>query len=107
MPVRKLFKTPTLGGAVFWADIAKHEGWRIQYNQTLDSLSPLKPYRLLDPDDYLIASADEAVELQEAIGELAEQYAKRDPAIDFNTVCGIMSVLVGAAVKAATKEKNA
>ena len=94
MTVRKLFKTPTLGGLIFWTDIAVHEGWRIQYNSTLDSCSPLKPYRLLDPDDYLIASADKASELQDALEDLAEQYSRRAPAVDYDTVACILAVLI-------------
>ncbi|MCC5877215.1 MAG: hypothetical protein JJU11_13420, partial [Candidatus Sumerlaeia bacterium] len=50
MGVRKLPGTPTVGGLLFWKYIATIDGWRIQYNKTLDKASPLNPYRLLGPD---------------------------------------------------------
>lgn len=73
MPKRDLFKTPTLGGKVFWSNQHEYKNWKIQYNKTLDSLSPLKPYRLLDSKDRLIASADSKEELLEALPEMIKQ----------------------------------
>ena len=62
MAIRKLYGTATLGGRVFWTEVASHQGWRVQYNETLDKASPLKAYRLLDPRGHLWASADDANE---------------------------------------------
>ena len=76
MPKRDLFKTPTLGGKVFWSNQHEYKNWKVQYNKTLDSLSPLKPYRLLDPKDRLIASADSKEELLEALPEMIKQVQK-------------------------------
>ena len=73
MSKRDLFKTPTLGGKVFWTDEHEYRNWRIQYNKTLDSFSPLKPFRLLDPQDRLIASADKKEELLDALPEIIKQ----------------------------------
>ena len=36
---------PTLGGEVFWTDIASHKGWRVQKNNVFGNC------RILDPDD--------------------------------------------------------
>lgn len=49
MSIRRLWGTGTVDAGVFWEDKVNENGWRIQYNKTLDSFSPLKPYRLLDP----------------------------------------------------------
>ena len=48
MSIRRLWGTGTVDAGVFWEDKVNENGWRIQYNKTLDSFSPLKPYRLLD-----------------------------------------------------------
>lgn len=74
MSIRKLLKTPTLGGKVFWTDKYEYQGWRIQYNSTLDSIAPLKPYRLLNPSDHLVASADSVEELVEALSDFIAEY---------------------------------
>ena len=36
---------PTLGGEVFWTDIASYNGWRVQKNNVFGNC------RILDPDD--------------------------------------------------------
>ena len=82
MTINRQLKTPTLGGKVFWTDKHEYQGWRIQYNPTLDTITPLKPYRLLNPKDRLIASADSVEELvgvlpdfiAESQTELVNQY---------------------------------
>ncbi len=79
MAIRKLFGTPTLDACIFWSEIANEGGWRVQYNRTLDSYSPLKPFRLLDPDSYLWASADSAEELAEAMPKLIEEFSQKSP----------------------------
>ena len=72
MSVRKLGKSKTGGGSVFWTDKYEYHGWRIQYNKTLDNLSPLKPYRLLDSRDRLMASGDSEEDLVETLPVLME-----------------------------------
>ena len=74
MSIRKGPNTPTLGGKVFWTDKHEYQGWRIQYNSTLDSITPLKPYRLLDPQDRLIASGDSVEELLKALPNFIAEY---------------------------------
>lgn len=79
MAIRKLFGTPTIDAEVFWREIVNQDGWRVQYNRTLDKRSPLKPFRLLDPDSYLWASADSAEELAEAMPQLIQEFGERNP----------------------------
>lgn len=79
MSIRKLFGTPTVDAQVFWTQLVNEDGWRVQYNQTLDKFSPLKPYRLLDPDGYLWASADSATELADAMPQLIRDFAEKNP----------------------------
>ena len=76
MPIRKLPGTPTVNAGVFWTEIVNLEGWKVQYNKTLDKYSPLKPCRLLGPDDVLWASADSPEELQEALTNLMEEIGR-------------------------------
>ena len=40
---------PTMGGAVFWNDLAEFKGWRVQENQITHHC------RVLDPDDIRVA----------------------------------------------------
>ena len=91
--VRNLPKLPTAGGRVFWSDVAEGDGWRIQYNRLLEKASPLKPFRLLDPQDYLCASADSAEELVAALPRLVAEYSVRSPAIGSDQVARILSAL--------------
>jgi len=79
MSIRKLFGTATIDAGVFWTEIVNQNGWRVQYNRTLDKHSPLKPYRLLDPDKHLWASADTAEELAEAMPQLIQEFGERNP----------------------------
>jgi hypothetical protein len=78
MTIRKLFGTATADMGVFWEDKVNHEGWRIQYNKTLDVASPLKPFRLLDPKGHLWASADELKELAEALPTLCTEFSAKE-----------------------------
>ena len=80
MTVRKLYGTPTLTErAVFWDTIANEEGWRIQFNKALKATKTLKPFRLLDPNRYLWASADTLEELQDALPELVDEFSQKSP----------------------------
>jgi hypothetical protein len=79
MAIRKLFGTPTVDAGIFWSEVVNQSGWRVQYNRTLDAFSLLKPYRLLDPDGYLWASADSAQELAQAMPELIQEFCEKNP----------------------------
>lgn len=74
MAIHRLLGTPTADAGIFWDDVYEKNGWRVQYNSTLDSfLSPLKPYRLLDDSSRLLASGDSRRELIDEIhSELGE-----------------------------------
>lgn len=74
---RKSPDTPASHGP-FWTDVVTANGWRIQYNNTLDMLSPLKPYRLVDPGDILWVSTDTEAEMTAHLPELIAEYAARD-----------------------------
>lgn len=79
MSIRRLWGTGTVDAGVFWEDKVNENGWRIQYNKTLDSFSPLKPYRLLDPLGNLWASSDTLAEMVENMPELIEVFSKKEP----------------------------
>ena len=55
---------PTMGGIVFWNDLAEYNGWRVQQN-TLT-----KHCRVLDPDDVRRAWGGEAA-MEKAFKKLA------------------------------------
>ena len=52
-------KFPTMGGEVFWTDLAEYNGWRVQQN------SFTKHCRILDPENIRIAwgGEDKIIEL--------------------------------------------
>jgi len=113
MSIRKLYKTPTAGGLVFWEDLAEINGWRIQYNKTLDHISPLKPYRLLDNSNYLIASADSLENFdRETITELITEYSERGACItnaqigEFITIVGSLALIAYKGYDNKKKMKN-
>lgn len=96
MAIRRLYGTQTLGGHVFWTDIAEEGGWRIQYNKTLDAATPLNPYRLISPADVLWASADTAEELMDSLPELMDQFASQTPLVDRDDIKKIAGALAAA-----------
>lgn len=73
MAVRRLFRTWVLDWGVFWEEIANKDGWKIQFNPTLEATAFLKPYRLISPDKRLFASADSPKELVEELPKLAKE----------------------------------
>lgn len=81
MSVRRWPGTPTnpMEGAMWWTEVVNEKGWRIQFNKTFDTVTPLKPYRLLDPRGYIWASADDPDELQKELPELTEWIASKEP----------------------------
>jgi hypothetical protein len=103
MPVRKLPGTPTLGGVVFWKDIVVKDGWRVQYNATLDKATPLKPYRLIDSEDYLWASADSIEEFQSALPDLVTRFVDKKPLFTKADVNKALTVVLNIALTIATK----
>ncbi len=68
----------TLGGHVFWTDIANEHGWRVQFNRPLGAVG-INRYRLIGPNNVLWASASSATELAEALPELIGEFSERDP----------------------------
>ena len=112
MTIRKLYGIVTGGGEVFWDDKLNHNGWRIQYNHTLDVASPLKPYRLLDPKNNLWASADTLEELVEALPGLSKEFGAKEPLFDsddarafLKMAIDILKVVGPIVIKAAAKKR--
>ncbi len=104
MSIRRFSGLQTLmEGAVFWTDLVNERGWRIQYNRTLDVFLPLKPFRLLDPNGVLWASADEAEELANELPNMVAEFAQKDPLIDQEMVQDIMATVAKELFKVALK----
>ena len=61
---------PTYGGHYWWDTTYTYGKWEIQHHKTHLLMSESKPYRLLDPDNRLIASADSEKELIEYLDNL-------------------------------------
>lgn len=57
-------KMKTMGGHVFWTDLANHNGWRLQKNDVFRNC------RILNPNDERIAwgGESEMIKLMESIG---------------------------------------
>ena len=69
MSLHRLYGTPTLGVHLWWDTTYTYGGWRIQHHKIKFGIG-LKPYRLLDPYNRLIASADSEKELKEYLDNL-------------------------------------
>ena len=109
MSIRRLYGTGTVDAGVFWDDKISENGWRIQYNRTLDKFSPLKPFRLLDPSGNLWASADSLEEMIEALPELSAEFSKKTPLFsseEFKDFVRIAGSIVVAATLSMLKEKS-
>ncbi len=106
MSVRKLFGTPTIDAQVFWAEIVNQDGWRVQYNRVLDKHSPLKPFRLLDPEGYLWASADSADELANAMPQLIQEFGEKYPLFTREDVAKTLMTVAGLLVQVAMASKG-
>lgn len=70
MPVRVLPGPKIVGGHIYWETKLKINGWKIQYHEIDFFELGLKQYRLLDPDDHLIALAYNRKELEEYLDTL-------------------------------------
>jgi hypothetical protein len=101
MAIRKLYGTATLGGVFFWSDVAAHDGWRVQYNRTLDKASPLNAYRLIDAENQLWASADSASELSEALPALVEEFSTKTPLLGNEQAKQLLIAALSAGLKMA------
>lgn len=106
MSIRKLFGTPTVDLQLFWTEIVNQDGWRVQYNRTLDKHSPLKPFRLLDPESYLWASADSADELADAMPELIQDFGEKNPLFTREDVAKTLMTVAGLLVQVGMASKG-
>lgn len=70
MSLNRLDGTSTFGGDYWWETTFTCKEWKIQHHKTHLSMSELKPYRLLNPDNLLIASADTEKELKEYLDNI-------------------------------------
>jgi hypothetical protein len=102
MAIRRLYGTGTADAGVFWSDCVNRNGWRIQYNQTLEVTRILKPYRLLDPKGNLWASSDTLSEMADALPELAVVFTEKEPLFSSDEVKGFVKAVVAAAATALT-----
>lgn len=70
MTLDKVFETQKFVSHFFWDDTYTYGEWKIQHHKTNFFNSKVKPYRLLDPDDNLITSADSEKELKKYLNNL-------------------------------------
>jgi len=70
MSLNKFSGTSTLGGYFRWETTYEKNNWKIQHHKKKKIRAGLKPYRLLDPRERLMASADSEKELKEYLDNL-------------------------------------
>jgi len=70
MSVEKLTGTRTLGGYFKWETTYKKSKWKVQHHKPQFLWTDTKPYRLLDPHNRLMASADTEEEIKEYLDHL-------------------------------------
>ena len=70
MPLYHLDKNQTPEVYCWWEIIYTYNDWKIQHHKTHLLKSELKPYRLLNPENRLIVSADSEQELKEYLDGL-------------------------------------
>lgn len=104
MAIRRLFGTATVDAGVFWEDKVNYKNWRIQYNSTLDNFSPLKPFRLLDPQGSLWASSDTLEEMNEALPGLIEEFSAKDALFTGNDIKKFVGLVATAATGVVVSE---
>jgi hypothetical protein len=68
MSLEKLTGARTLGGHFRWETTYEENDWKIQHHKTKKAGS--KSYRLLNPDNRLMASSDTEEETKEYLNEL-------------------------------------
>jgi len=71
MSLEKLNGNLTFGGRLLWETTYTEEDWKIQHHRT-NFLNKNKAYRLLDPKNHLIASADSEKELIEYLDHMVK-----------------------------------
>src|SRR5690554_5900475 len=97
MAIRRLYGTGTADAGIFWDDYINENGWRIQYNKTLEATSILKPYRLLDPKGNLWASSDTLHEMVNSLPELAASFSEKEPLFSSDEVKSLIKKVAMAA----------
>ena len=70
MSVEKLSGTRTLGGRFKWETTYEENKWKVQHHKTRFLRADMKTYRLLDPRNRLMASADNEEEIREYLHEI-------------------------------------
>lgn len=102
MAIRRLYGTGTADAGVFWSDTVNDNGWRIQFNATLDATQVLKPYRLLDPKGNLWASSDSLSEMANSLPELAVEFSEKEPLFSSDEAKSFIKTVIAAAGSALT-----
>lgn len=102
MAIRRLYGTATFDAGIFWSDSVNHNGWRIQYNKTLEATKVLKPYRLLDPKGNLWASSDSLAEMAESLPELATVFSEKEPLFGSDEAKAFIKSVLTAVARVAT-----
>lgn len=70
MSVDKFSGTSTLGGHFRWETIHEENNWKVQHHKKKFLRAGSKPYRLLDPRERLMASADTEEEIIEYLNQI-------------------------------------
>ena len=70
MPLDKHMGTRTLGGHYRWETTYEENKWKVQHHKPGFFKLTSKPYRLLDPHNHLLASADTEEEIKEYLDQL-------------------------------------
>jgi len=60
----------TLGGHYRWETTYEEKKWKVQHHKPSFFKIDSKPYRLLDPHNHILASADTEEEIKEYLGNL-------------------------------------
>lgn len=71
MSLEKMNGNLAFGGRFLWETTYTEDDWRVQHHRT-SFLHRDKPYRLLDPENHLIASADNEKELIDYLNHIME-----------------------------------
>ena len=70
MSVEKLTGTRTLGGHFKWDTTYEENKWEVQHHKTRFLTRDTRSYRLLDPHNRLMASADTEEEIKEYLHQV-------------------------------------
>lgn len=72
MSLEKLYGNRTFGGRFLWETTYAENEWKIQHHKSRILSRDSKPYRLLDPENHLIAAADSEKELIDYLDHIIE-----------------------------------